>query len=222
MSFQFTQMDQEDSNLSKIKYRLNNLNLHYKSSGFYKHIAITATKIIVFYIVVFITIFLISKYLVDFKQLNDFIINSISDKNVLILFMISESILGMIPPDIFVVWTAKFDSPMPILFLLGLLSFIGGAISYFIGWWISKRPKMQVFLEYRLQTYISLTRKWGGAFIVLAALLPFSPFAIVCLAVGVLKYPFKLYLIFAISRLFRFVLQGYLFFDMLDIDAWLA
>jgi len=108
---------------------------------------------------------------------------------------------------------------MPILVLLGLLSFIGGVISYFIGWWISKRPKIEAFLEYRLQTYITLTQKWGGAFIVLAALLPFSPFSTVCIALSVLRYPFKLFLVFALSRTLRFVLQGFLFFDTLNLDS---
>ncbi|MCK4788120.1 MAG: VTT domain-containing protein [Desulfobacteraceae bacterium] len=215
-------MDQKDSYLTKLRYRLNNLNVHYKSSGFYKHIGITTTKIIVFYVVFIVIIFLISKYLINFKQLINFLIDNITDKSVLILFTVSESILGLIPPDIFVVWTAKFDSPMPILFLLGVLSFIGGIISFFIGWWVSKRPKIEAYLEPRLQTYITLTRKWGGAFIILAALLPFSPFAIVCIAIGVLRYPFTLFLVFALSRTLRFVLQGFLFFDMLNLDTWLV
>ncbi|HDR67429.1 MAG TPA: hypothetical protein ENN61_00095 [Bacteroidaceae bacterium] len=77
-----------------------------------------------------------------------------NDWFVLLLFFISESFLGLIPVDLFVIWTQKFSNPVPILILLGILSYTGGIISYGIGLWISKRPKVKAFSEKRLKRYI--------------------------------------------------------------------
>jgi hypothetical protein len=40
------------------------------------------------------------------------------------------------------------------------------------------------------------------------------------IAVSLLRYPFRPFLLFAMTRLVRFVIQGVLFFDILNIDAW--
>jgi hypothetical protein len=44
----------------------------------------------------------------------------------------------------------------------------------------------------------------------------------VVIALTLLRYPFKPFLVFALSRLVRFVLQGIIFFNMLNVDAWMV
>ena len=171
-------------------------------------------------LVVFI-VFLVGKYLVDFDTLFGGILERLSDRFVVLLFLASESFTGMIPVDLFVVWTQKFASPLPWLALLGILSYAGGVISYGIGKWIATRPRMKRFSERRLTRYMDFVRKWGGAFIVIAALLPFTPFSLVVIAVTLFKYPFRLFLLFGLARLVRFVLQGLFFFDLLKVDQWI-
>jgi membrane protein YqaA with SNARE-associated domain len=138
---------------------------------------------------------------------------------VLIIFLISESFLGMIPPDLFMIWATKFDSPFLILMILGLLSYIGGIFSYLIGYWLSTRPKIKAYSERALNKYILLAGKWGGAFIIISALFPFSPFSMVVMAVSLLKYPFRFYLLFGISRIARFVFQGLLYSGIFNMDS---
>ena len=58
-------------------------------------------------------------------------------------------------------------------------------------------------------------------FIIIAALLPFTPFSLVVIAVTLFKYPFRLFLLFGLARLVRFVLQGIFFFDLLKVDLWI-
>lgn len=173
------------------------------------------------YAVLVLIVFLIAKYLVDFNTLFSAIIERLSDKFVLLLFFGSESFTGMIPVDLFVVWTQKFDKPLPYLALLGILSYTGGVISYGIGLWISRWPKVKAFTQRRLHKYIDFVRKWGAAFIVIAALFPFTPFSLVVIAITMLKYPFRLFLLFALTRLVRFVIQGVFFFDLLKVDTWI-
>jgi len=207
---------------NKNRSRLKNLHEHYRERGLYRYVGRNVLLIVIVYVFVVFLFFLISKYLVDFNAVFQAIVNSISDRFVIILFFASESFTGLVPVDIFVIWTQKFDNPVPYLALLGVLSYIGGVISYQIGLWISKWPRVKAYTEKRLRNYIEFVRKWGGAFIVIAALFPFTPFSLVVIAVTMLRYPFKLFLLFALTRLVRFVFQGVLFFDILNLDQWVV
>ena len=182
----------------------------------------TSLKIVALYFAIVIPLVLIGKRFVDLNQVFHFITDHFTDGPVLITFLISESFLGMIPPDLFMIWSTKFDSPLLMLTILGLLSYIGGMISYWIGYWLSTRPKIKSYTERALDKYIQLARKWGGAFIVISALFPFSPFSMVVIAVSLLKYPFRLYLLFGISRIARFVVQGLLYAGVFNMDSIIA
>ena len=106
--------------------------------------------------------------------------------------------------------------PFLMLLTLGIISYGAGIVSYFIGRWISKGKKIREFLSRRLGRYITLTQKWGGVFIAIAALFPFTPFPLVIIAVSVLKYPFKKLLLFALFRVVRFLIQGVIMFKIFD------
>jgi membrane protein YqaA with SNARE-associated domain len=104
------------------------------------------------------------------------------------------------------------------LFILGALSYLGGVISYFIGNWLANRPKIKAYTEYALDKYIIMVKKWGGAFIIIAALFPFSPYSMVIIAVSLLKYPFRYFLLFGIARIARFLIQGVFYLNILNLD----
>jgi membrane protein YqaA with SNARE-associated domain len=201
---------------SVLKELWSNLKGHHVSNikrGLYGYMWFTSLKIIFLYFLIMIPVILIAKYLIDLNPILQYIFDNFSDGFVLSVFLVSESLLGMIPPDLFIIWTTKFSSPFIFLTILGLLSYIGGAISYLIGNWLSKRPKIKTYSERVLGKYILLVKKWGGAFIVISALFPFSPFSMVVIAVSLFRYPFKFYLFFGISRIIRFLVQGVLYLD---------
>jgi len=193
-----------------------------KERGLYGYMWWTALKIIFVYFLIFIPIILITKYLINLNPLFQYISHNFSDGLILILFLVSESSLGMIPPDFFIIWTAKFSSPFIYLLILSILSYIGGAISYMIGRWLLKRPRIKAYSERVLDKYITLVRKWGGAFIIIAALFPFSPFPLVVIAVSLFRFPFKLYLLFGISRILRFIIQGVFYLNILQINSYFS
>ena len=196
--------------------------INLRKRGFFRYVGRSVLLILLLYLVVILIVFLIGKYLVDYNTFFGGIIERLSDRFVIFLFFLSESITGMIPVDLFVIWTQKFDRPMFWLALLGVLSYAGGVISYGIGMWIASMPRIKAFTERRLESYIIFIRKWGGAFIVIAALFPFTPFSLVVIAVTLFKYPFRLFLLYALARLVRFVLQGVFFFDLLKLDHWIV
>ncbi len=202
--------------------RLREFLIRLRQRGFFKYVGRNLLFIILAYAFIVFVVYLTGKYLVDYNRIFQGFINHLSDEFVIILFFISESFTGMIPVDLFVVWTQKFDRPLPFLALLGILSYAGGIISYQIGLWISRWPRVKAYTERKLSNYIELVDKWGGAFIVIAALFPFTPFSLVVIAVAMFKYPFRLFLLYAIARLVRFVIQGVFFFDLLKVHSWVG
>ncbi|MEN8248732.1 MAG: short-chain dehydrogenase [Bacteroidota bacterium] len=211
-------MEKEKRLNSSLSRRIRILYYYYHRKGFYSFIGFNVLKIIFFYTLFIVSLILLNKYVVDFNSIFQTIVTTFSDSAVLITFFISESILGMIPPDIFMMWATKFETPIIMLTVLGVLSYIGGIISYKIGYWITLNKRVKSFTEQKLKRYMIFTQKWGGAFIVISALFPFSPYALVILAVSILRYPFKHFLIFGLFRISRFVLQGIAFAEFLDFS----
>ena len=200
--------------------RIRSIHMRNKRKGVYGYMWWSGIKIILVWGLVVIPVILIARYLVDLNPFFQFLTDNLSDTFILLLFFASESFLGMIPPDFFVIWTGKFESPLIFLFILGLLSYAGGVISYYIGHWLSVRPKIKAYSEKALEKYIVLVRKWGGAFIIIAALFPFSPFSMVVMAVSLLRYPIRLFLFFSVARIVRFLVQGLFYLRILNLDAF--
>lgn len=213
--------DQPKGISGKFVLRMKTFLIHLRERGFFRYVGRNLVGILLIYAVLILIFFLVGRYLVDFELLFQGIISRLSDRFVLLLFFASESFTGMIPVDLFVVWTQKFENSLLYLALLGILSYLGGIISYGIGTWISHRPKFKAYSERRLRKYMGFVRKWGGAFIVIAALFPFTPFSLVVIAVTLFKYPFRLFLLYGIARLVRFVLQGIILFNLLNLDQWI-
>jgi membrane protein YqaA with SNARE-associated domain len=194
---------------------------YYKERGFVRYVGVNIVKIILAYTLFVLLIYFIGKYLIDYDRIFMYFTGKLNDTFVLVLFFVSESFLGLVPVDLFVLWSVKQESPLTFLAVLGILSYVGGIISYGIGVWFATRPRIKAYSERKLQNYISFVRKWGGAFIIIAALFPFTPFSMVTIAVSLLRYPFRLYILFALTRLVRFVIQGIIFFNVLNIDSWI-
>lgn len=201
--------------------RMNRKYNRYRKKGLFRYVGRNVLLIVLVYVLLVVMIMLTGHYLIDYNRMLQSLVASIPDPSVLLLFFVSESFTGMVPVDLFVIWTQKFSNPLPYLALLGVLSYLGSIISYRIGTWIAGRPRVRAYTERRLSSYFGMVRKWGGAFIVIAALFPFTPFSLVVMAVSILRYPFRWFLIYATARLARFVLQGNLFFNVLHMHQWL-
>ncbi len=213
-------MSDKNSYLSKLWSALAGKHQRNMDQGVYDYMWWTGLKIILIYFAAMVPLILLFRYLIDLNPVFKYIVDNLSDEFVLLVFLLSESFLGLIPPDIFIIWTAKFSSPFLFIILLGMLSYTGGIFSFFIGKWLSSRPKIKAYSERALNKYILLSRKWGGAFIIISALFPFSPFSMVVIAVSLLKYPFNRYLFFGISRVIRFIIQGVFYLKILNLDTF--
>ncbi|CAM3855324.1 MULTISPECIES: YqaA family protein [Flavobacterium] len=197
------------------KSRLKLMHQYYKYTGFYSFIWQNTKKALI-PLAVIVGILLYVNYKV--MNINDMLLHvtkNFSDFSIFTLFFISESILGLLPPDIFIAWTKSTESPLLYLSILAVLSYLGGVFSYYKGRTLLLIPKINNYLEGRMTKHIKNMQKWGGFLIAVGALLPL-PFAIACLAAGMIKFPQKQFFIFASLRVFRFVIYGYLIYTALS------
>jgi len=177
---------------------------YYKITRFYSFLKNTAYQAF-FMIVIFVLLLMAVNYFItDINLLLNNIFEAYSPKIIVLSFFISESILGLIPPEIFILWSSKSDSPILFLFALASASYLGGIVSYFIGMRISLMPAVRKHIERKIKQHIINLRKWGGVFIVLGAISPI-PHSIVSIGAGLINYKFKYYLLWSLLRYLRFV-----------------
>ena len=199
-------------NIKKSKLRL--LHQYYSYTGFYAFVKSTIGKAILPIAGFIASLWLIHKFFIDFNELFSTITTTFSPITILGVFFASESLLGLIPPEIFIAWAGKTGTPIFFLSILAVLSYAGGIISFFIGKAVSNMPSVYNYLEVRMEKHVKMIRKWGGFLIVVGALLPI-PFSITSVAAGLIHYKFTNYLLFGLLRFVRFYLYALVIFNIL-------
>jgi len=197
------------------KSKLRLLHQYYSYTGFYSFIGRTLKKAIIPVLLIVAAIFLFNAYVFNINDALQKITEVFATKYILGIFFLSESFLGLIPPEIFIAWTKKTASPTLLLALLAFLSYTGGIISFFIGKAALKITSVRNYLENKMSHHLKNTKKWGGFLIVTGALLPI-PFSITCMAAGMIKYPLKGVLSFGLFRFLRFALYALAIFQIVD------
>jgi len=194
---------------SNRKSRLNTYHHYYKRKGVYTFLWKNSLKIAIGFAVVIGAFLIFKDYVPNYDAKLESVLNSINTWWALSIFFASETILGLIPPDLFIIWSKKFDSPYLMVSLLAILSYVGGVLAYFIGRYIGGLPIVESWILAKFDKHFIMIRKWGGVLIVFAALFPL-PFSSICSVAGAVRFPFKTFLILA---LFRFVrIFGYALF----------
>ena len=191
------------------------LHQYYKYTGFYQFILNSLKKAALPVIIIVVALFLLNKYVLTIDDGLEFISTKLSVIGVFTTFFISESFLGLIPPEIFIGWSKKTSDPILNLSLLATLSYIGGIISYYIGKLALKIESIKNYLETKMSKHLKNTSKWGGFLILVGALLPI-PFSITCMAGGMIKYPIKGVLLFGLFRFVRFALYAWAIFNVVS------
>ena len=195
-------MKKKNVGLSK-KPRWKLLHQYYNYTGFYKFVGISVKKAIL-PILLFIAVLLaVNEYVININHVLVTVTETFSPIGILLVFLASESLLGLVPPELFIAWAGKSESPVLHLSLLALASYLGGIFSYFIGKAITKIRSVHNYLENKMSKHIKNTEKWGGFLIIVGALLPI-PFAMTSIAAGIINYRFRHYLLFGLLRFVRF------------------
>ncbi len=192
---------------------------YYKRTGLYKFLGVNFLKLI-FILASIIALILLLDYFIDFKARQDEMQHFVERHNPLFVFSFflgTESFMGLIPPDIFIVWAkARFpENAYFIVGILGTLSYIGGINAYFLGILVRRFPKVEKYVQKKYEKNFELIKKWGGIVIIMAALFPL-PFAMISTVAGIVKYPFKPFLLYGLTRYIRFFLYAMAIFGALN------
>jgi membrane protein YqaA with SNARE-associated domain len=197
------------------KSRIKLLHQYYKYTGFYRFIFNNTKKAIIPLIVVIGILLYVNYKVMSINDMMLYITANFSDFTIFTIFFASESILGLLPPDIFIAWTKSTQSPLLYLSFLAVLSYLGGVIAYFMGRSLLLVPLINEYFEGKMIKHIKNMQKWGGFLIAVGALLPL-PFAMACLAAGMINFSKKHFFLFASLRIFRFVIYGFAIYSALS------
>ena len=191
------------------------LHNYYQRTGFYMFIWESLKKAFLPLVLVVIALFLFNNYVYNINDGLQKMTETFSRTSLLITFFASETILGLIPPEIFIAWSKKTSDPILNLAILATLSYLGGILAYYIGKASLKIGAVKEYLEVKMAKHLKNTKKWGGFLILVGALLPL-PFAISCLTAGMIKYPVKNVILFGLFRFLRFAIYAWAIFSVVN------
>jgi len=142
------------------------------------------------------------------------LVGRVSDNTVVVylIFLGSEIVFGIIPPEVFMAWAAESgDSAYYVLTVtfLALISYGAGVLGYWIGRFLNKAVLIRYARRRFFTQYETLLRRFGGFLLFVAAITPL-PFSAVCMLLGSVKYNFKNFLLIALTRFLRFAFYSYL------------
>lgn len=193
--------------------KLSVLNRYYRITRFYvflKSILIKAGILIGAFMLVY---FLLDSFVLDTKELFDHVVANFSAVYVFMVFFVSEILMGIVPPEIFIAWGLESINPWLYMFLLAGLSYATGIVAYLLGLMLSRLPSVRNYVNHKIPHHITNLRRWGGVFIFAGAMLPL-PHALVSFSSGVIKFRFKHYLLWALFRFARFFIFAVVMFQI--------
>ncbi len=163
------------------------------------------------WLAVIIVIFIIFKYKVDINYLNWLKPVYSNPPVVFLIFFASEVIVGIIPPEIFMIWALRNGSVSEyasLILLLSVVSYVSGLIGYFFGRYLNTTLLYRFIRMKFLKKMERMLNIYGLYIIIVAALTPL-PFSGVSMLVGSVKYPLKKYIFYSLLRFARFVVYSW-------------
>ena len=194
-----------------VKNRLHLLHQYYNYTGFYTFVWQAVKNAFPYIVAIVIALFALNHFfnieagLIKLTEI-------LPSYGVLSFFFVSETLLGLVPPEIFIAWAGKMYNPWFFLGILAVLSYGGGLLSYWMGRSITKMPAVHNYLEVKMEKQLKNSKKWGGFLIMVGAVLPL-PFSIACMAAGIIKFPFNSVMLFGALRFIRFAIYGLIIFN---------
>ena len=134
---------------------------------------------------------------------------------ILLIFLASEVVIGIIPPEVFIIWALRNDQFVDFIFLVGLLaviSYFAGLAGFFIGLFLHRSLFYRFIKRRFLHQLDKRLQVFGPYLIVIAALTPL-PFSGVSMLVGSVQYPFRKYVWLALTRFLRFAVYAIVFWE---------
>lgn len=169
----------------------------------------------IFLLGIFLAIYLLGKNFIQFEYLSWFDALLNNHTLIIIIFLFSEVFLGILPPELFIMWALQFDQLslfIALVSLLALISYCSGLIGFAIGLFLNRSLYFRYVKARFLRKLDSQLDRFGIYLILIAALTPL-PFSGVCMLVGSVKYSFKRFALIALARFLRFGIYALVFWE---------
>tara|TARA_Y100000992_G_C21218387_1_gene469133 strand:- start:259 stop:837 length:579 start_codon:yes stop_codon:yes gene_type:complete len=182
--------------------RRNKVRLFFFIKNFIRGILFFAVAI-VFYKITF-------SYL-DLSGLKDQISFDLPSTFVFLLFFMSEVILGVIPPELFMIW-AITSKPLSSYFIyvisFSVISYIAGFVAFLFGKYLHNTWLYEFMRKNIIGKYERKINAYGWLVIVVAAITPL-PFSATCAVIGAIGFDRNKYLFYSMARFIRYAIYGF-------------
>ncbi|MCB0395161.1 MAG: hypothetical protein KDD36_00825 [Flavobacteriales bacterium] len=133
---------------------------------------------------------------------------------IFLVFFISETIIGILPPELFIGWALSHEEiPFAVnVLFLSMVSYLAGILAYGMGRWIRNFSYVRIRLRAKkVRNYVQYYERWGGLLIIISAVTP-VPFATISLISGTFSFGIWRYLLYSSVRFARFAMVAYIIF----------
>lgn len=186
---------------------------YYKRRGGYRFIGKNIGKLLLSIAAIGAAIWLFDSYIYDVADGTRYITEHFSKPVVLFTFFVSESTIGVLSPELYMLWAKTIKYPWLWVFVLAIISYLGAVTAYFIGTRLYQIPRINKWVDETFREQFLQIKRFGGLLIVVAALTPL-PYPPICVVSGVVKFPFKLFLTLVLVRFVRFGFYAAIIFQL--------
>ena len=183
---------------------------------FYNYFSRNLIRGFAYLVVLVVLVILFKSY---FKTQYEALEHAVSDNYYLMffIFLVSEILIGIIPPELFMIWSS--DDPLSYyitaIAVMTFVSLFAGWLNYRFGLFVGKREFfLNLFQKrFRLEKYRQRYDQYGAGLIIVSAVTPL-PFALISLLTGTLHYPQRKYLLYSSFRIVRFIIYGFIIWEI--------
>lgn len=206
--------DQLQLRMSPIKKFWNRqikIHRYFKITGGYKFMGQNMFKLLIFLAVFAAGAWALNEYVFNFTEISEKITEKYSPIAVISWLFASEVVIGVLPPEGFILWAKSFSQPYGMVFILASVSYLGGLISFFIGTRLYRLPRIHRWVDEKFSDQITQIKRFGGLLIALAALTPL-PYPLISMIAGLAGVRFHLFARVALIRYLRFFIYAAVLF----------
>lgn len=162
--------------------------------------------------VVLVVIYILIKDRIEIHP--ESLVGKVSDNPIAVysIFLASEIIIGIIPPEVFMIWATKPGDPVLYIFyvsLLALISYGAGIVGFYFGRFLNKAVLYRYARKRFFAQYELFFKRYGGFLVFVAAVTPL-PYSAVCMLTGAADFNFRVFLLISLTRFLRFGVYSYI------------
>ena len=131
------------------------------------------------------------------------------------IFLVSEVVFGIIPPEFFMIWSLRSQVLLCYLeniIALSTVSYLSGVIGFMFGQYLNGTPLYRLFKKRVFGKFERHLNSYGGYVVIVSALTP-VPFSGIAMLVGSVQFSLKKYLLFSLTRFARFLVYSFIVWE---------